>query len=49
MEHLEETRKLYRYIKNKDKEKAVREIYRAKNREKILERKKKNTASKKYH
>ena len=43
MKTVEELKKLRRerYLKNKDKEKAVREIYRAKNREKILEVQKK--------
>ena len=43
MKTVEELKKLRRerYLKNKDRDKAVRKIYRAKNREKILEVQKK--------
>ena len=43
MKTVEELKKLRRekYLKNKDRDKVVREIYRAKNREKILEVQKK--------
>ena len=43
MKTVEELKKLRRerYLKNKEKDKVIREIYRAKNREKILEVQKK--------